>query len=73
LNSGRLNEISRQIIGAAVDVHRQVGPGLLKSAYEACLAFELTDRGLAMERQKALPITYRGVELDCGYRIDLLV
>ncbi len=73
MNAERLNKISQKIIGAAIEVHKQVGPGLLESAYEACLAFELTERGLAMERQKALPITYRGVELDCGYRIDLLV
>lgn len=73
MNAERLNKISQKIIGAAIEVHKQVGPGLLESAYEACLAFELTERGLAMERQKALPIAYRGVELDCGYRIDLLV
>ncbi len=73
LNSGRLNGISWQIIGGAVDVHKHVGPGLLESAYEACLAFELTERALAMERRKALPIAYRGVEPDCGYHIDLLV
>ena len=73
MNAERLNKISQKIIGAAIEVHKQVGPGLLESAYEACLAFELTERGLAMERQKALPVAYRGVELDCGYRIDLLV
>ena len=73
MNAERLNKISQKIIGAAIEVHKQVGPGLLESAYEACLAFELTERGLAMERQKVLPIAYRGVELDCGYHIDLLV
>ena len=69
----RLNEITEQIIGAAMAVHRALGPGLLESAYEACLAYELAERGLAVERQKSLPITYREVKLDCGYRIDLLV
>jgi len=54
-------------------VHRELGPGLLESTYEACLAYELANRGLAVERQKELPVKYRGVKLDCGYRIDLLV
>ena len=69
----RINEITEEIIGAAIAVHRELGPGLLESAYEACLAWELTERGLKVERQKALPVTYRGVKVDCGYRIDLLV
>ena len=54
-------------------VHRELGPGLLESTYEVCLAYELAKRGLAVERQKELPVKYRGVKLDCGYRIDLLV
>jgi len=54
-------------------VHRELGPGLLESAYEACLAYELAELGLTVERQKALPVEYRGVKVDCGYRIDLLV
>ena len=54
-------------------VHRELGPGLLESTYEACLAYELAKRGLAVEQQKELPVKYRGVKLDCGYRIDLLV
>jgi len=54
-------------------VHRELGPGLLESTYEACLAYELVNRELAVERQKELPVKYRGVKLDCGYRIDLLV
>ena len=69
----RLNEITKEIIGSAIAVHRALGPGLLESAYEACLAYELGERGLTMERQKGLPVTYRGVSVDCGYRIDLLV
>ena len=68
----RLNEITEEVIGAAIAVHRTLGPGLLESAYEACLAYELAERGLAFERQKGLPVTYRGVKVDCGYRIDLL-
>jgi GxxExxY protein len=69
----RLNEITEEVIGAAIAVHRALGPGLLESAYEACLAYELVQRGLVVERQKSLPVTYRDVKVDCGYRIDLLV
>lgn len=61
------------IIGSAISVHKELGPGLLESAYEACLAYELAGKDLKIERQKSLPITYRGIQLDCGYRIDLLV
>ena len=61
------------IIGAAIEVHRILGPGLLESAYEACLAFELLQRGLKIERQVELPLCYKGMHLDCGYRLDLLV
>ncbi len=67
------NKITEIIIGAAIDVHRELGPGLLESTYEACLAYELIERGLKLERQKILPVKYREVHLDCGYRIDLLV
>ena len=69
----RINDLTQQIIAAAIDVHRELGPGLLESTYEACLVFELAERGLQVERQKALPVTYKGVRIDCGYRIDLLV
>lgn len=69
----RINQVTEAIIGAAIAVHRELGPGLLESAYEACLAYELAERGLAVERQKELPINYRGITVDCGYRIDLLV
>ncbi|MBW1791756.1 MAG: GxxExxY protein [Deltaproteobacteria bacterium] len=69
-----INAITESVIGAAIAVHRELGPGLLESAYEACLAYELlVERRLAVERQKALPVVYRGVNVDCGYRIDLLV
>jgi len=69
----RLNRITESIIGAAIEVHRALGPGLLESAYEACLTFELMQRGLKVEQQKPLPVVYREVKLDCGYRLDLLV
>jgi len=68
-----INEITDVIIGAAIAVHKELGPGLLESAYEACLTFELADQKVKIERRKGLPIKYRGVQLDCGYRIDLLV
>jgi len=68
-----INKITETIIGSAIAVHKSLGPGLLESAYETCLAFELADHGLSVERQKALPIIYRDVKLDCGYRLDLLV
>ena len=69
----RLNRITESIIGAAIEVHRNLGPGLLESAYETCLAFELVECGLKVEQQKPLPVVYREVKLDCGYRLDLLV
>jgi GxxExxY protein len=69
----RLNDLTSQIIGAAIAVHRELGPGLLESAYEACLEYELRDRGFEVERQKPMPLVYRKLRLNCGYRIDLLV
>jgi GxxExxY protein len=69
----QLNSLTEQIIDAALSVHRELGPGMLEKAYERCLAFELADRGLHLERQKTLPLSYRGMHLNCGYRIDLLV
>ena len=66
-------EVTGQIIGAAMDVHRTLGPGLLESAYEACMCHELNLRGLAFARQVELPVAYKGVLLPCGYRLDLLV
>ena len=68
-----LNNVTSGIIGAAIDVHRALAPGLLESAYEACLAYELIQREMKVEQQKPLPLIYRDVQLDCGYRIDLLV
>jgi len=68
-----MQEITEKIIGAAIEVHRALGPGLLESAYEECLAHEMKLRGLSYERQVGLPIEYKGVKLDCGYRLDFLV
>jgi GxxExxY protein len=67
------NEITREIIGAAIEVHRQLGPGLLESAYEECLCHELSLRKLLFERQKPIPLVYKDTKLDCGYRLDLLI
>ena len=68
-----LSEITAQIVDAAIKVHTALGPGLLESAYEACLAHELRKRNLRVETQVALPVHYDGVEIELGYRIDLLV
>jgi GxxExxY protein len=68
-----LNAITDTIIGAAIEVHRALGPGMLESSYDSCLAFELVDRGLRVERQTPLPLIYRGRPLDLGYRLDLLI
>jgi GxxExxY protein len=73
LEKDRLDQITRQIIGAAIEVHRAVGSGLLESAYQACLAYEVRQRGLKAEEQVPLPVLYKDVRLDCGYRMDLLV
>jgi GxxExxY protein len=69
----QLNTLTEAIISAAIAVHHELGPGMLESAYEACLAYELITRRLSVERQKPLPVVYRGQTLDCGYRLDLLV
>jgi len=66
-------QLTHEIIGAAIEIHRLLGPGLLKSAYEECMAHELTLRSIPCERQKALPLVYKAVKLDCGYRADLIV
>lgn len=66
-------ELTEQVIGAAIEVHRTIGPGLLESAYEECLCHELHLRDLAFQRQVPLPVSYKGVNLDCGYRVDLIV
>jgi GxxExxY protein len=68
-----LNALTEAIIGAAIEVHHGVGPGMLESAYDACLAYELLQKGLRIERQKPMALVYRGQVLDVGFRIDLLV
>jgi GxxExxY protein len=67
------NEISKKIIGAAIEVHKELGPGLLESSYEVCLAHELREQGLSVQTQVALPVVYKEVKLNAGYRIDVLV
>jgi len=68
-----INEITGSVIGAAIEVHRVLGPGLLESAYEECMCRELALRQVPFERQWQLPVEYKGVRLDCGYRVDLVV
>jgi GxxExxY protein len=68
-----LNETTEAIIGAAIEVHRALGPGLLESAYEECLCRELTLQRVPFERQRQLPVEYKGLRLECGYRLDLVV
>jgi len=68
-----MNGLTERIIGAAIEVHRVIGPGLLESAYELCLAHELSLANISFERQVPLPLTYKSLQLDCGYRLDFLV
>ena len=68
-----LNELTEMVIGCAIEVHRLLGPGLLESTYEICLCRELSLRNIPFERQKPIPVIYKGVKLDCGYRGDLIV
>ena len=68
-----MRELTEKIIGAAIEVHRTIGPGLLESAYEECLAHEMRLRGLYYQRQLSLPVIYKGLTIDCGYRLDFLV
>ena len=68
-----VNELTHEIIGAAIEVHRSLGPGLLESSYRECLCRELTLRGIGFRREYGLPVEYKGVRLECGYRIDILV
>ena len=69
----KFDDLSKKVIGCALNVHRELGPGLLESTYEQCLCYELSKAGLQFEQQKELPVKYQDVEIDCGYRIDLLV
>ena len=68
-----INELSSKIIGAAIEVHKALGPGLLESAYEECLCYEFGLRDFSFERQRPLPVVYKGIKLDCGYRLDVVV
>ncbi len=66
-------ELTQEIVGAAIEVHKALGPGLLESAYEECLCYELKTRGLTYKRQVDLPLAYKGIRLECGYRLDVVV
>lgn len=65
--------LTKEVIGAAIEVHRHLGPGLLESAYEVCMCHELAQRGVSFRRQVEIPVVYKGVSLDCGYKLDILV
>jgi len=67
------NELSKEIIGSAIEVHKSLGPGLLESAYKECLNYKMIQKGLYVEKEKPMPLVFEGVKLDCGYRMDLLV
>ena len=73
MKEAEINKLTSEIIGSAIEVHKTLGPGLMESAYEECLCRELSLRCIPFERQLPLPIEYKGVKLDCGYRVDLLV
>jgi GxxExxY protein len=68
-----INILTGKVIGAAIEVHKTLGPGLLESAYEACLCQELLLNGIVLERQKELPLNYKGIKVDCGFRLDILI
>jgi len=68
-----INEITGEIIGCCIEIHKELGPGLLESAYEECLAYELSNAGLYFERQKALPVRYKEIQIEYGYRMDFVV
>ena len=70
--SAHVNHLTQTVIGAAMEVHRALGPGLLESAYQECLCRELEVREVAFERERPLPLEYKGIRLECGYRLDLL-
>lgn len=69
----KYENLTKQVLGAAIEVHRELGPGLLESAYEECLCHELNLRQLSFERQVSIPVLYKGIKLDCGYKLDILV
>jgi GxxExxY protein len=67
------DDVSKEVIGCAIEVHKLLGPGMLESAYEECMMFEIMKKGLTAERQKPVPVIYKDIRLDCGYRLDLLI
>jgi len=67
------NDLATEVIGSAITIHRALGPGLLESAYKECLFYELISKGLYVEKEKPLPLIYKEIKMDCGYRLDLLV
>ncbi len=69
----KIDKITKEIIGSAIEIHKELGPGLLESAYETCLEYELTQKGFDLERQKILPVRYKKIELDAAYRLDIVV
>jgi GxxExxY protein len=69
----KFDKLSNQVIGCALEVHRHLGPGLLETTYEQCLAHELTNAGIPLKLQHPLPVKYKGIKLDCGYRVDLFI
>ncbi|HEV8132599.1 MAG TPA: GxxExxY protein [Acidobacteriota bacterium] len=73
MGNNRINQLSRQVIGAAIEVHRALGPGLLESSYQSCLSRELVIRHIPFDHERALPLEYKGIRLECGYRVDFLV
>jgi GxxExxY protein len=73
MNLSHETGLGERVIGLSIDVHRHLGPGLLESAYEECLCFELKQAGISYQRQVALPIVYKDVRLDCGYRMDIVI
>jgi GxxExxY protein len=67
------NQLATEVIGTSIEVHRALGPGLLERVYQECLAYKLVQKGFLVEKEKAIPVVFEGVELDCGFRIDLLI
>ena len=68
-----MNDLTAKVIGACIEIHRSIGPGLLESAYRECLCYELSQAGLSFQKEVPLPVAYKGIKLDCGYRLDIIV
>ena len=73
MNKHKFEELSNKVIGLALEVHKELGPGLLESSYQQCLAYELSKNSISFEIEKELPVVYKNIKLDCGYRIDILI